>query len=109
MNPGELNKRIEIWGKSSFENELGENDYTDIKIATIWAGIIPQTGNMQRAQAETILTNVTTKITVRFSAGRGIKNDNWIMFAGKRFDIKYILDPYERHEKLEIFCTEVIV
>lgn len=109
MNPGELKHRIDIYGGSEpAENELGENDYTPIKINTIWSKIVPQTGKLQIQQANTILSNVTHKIIVRYGAGKDITQDMYIMFRGKRFDIKYILNPYFRNETLEIFCEEVI-
>ena len=28
----------------------------------------------------------------------------WLEIAGETYDILYILDPYLRHETLEIFC-----
>lgn len=108
MNIGELKNRIEIWGKVPTENELGEADYTDEKLKTIWAAIIPQTGKLQTQQANTILSNVTHKIIVRYEAGKSITQDMHIMFRNKRFDIKYILNPYFKNESLEIFCEEVI-
>jgi len=117
MNIGSLNKRIEIWGKTEIENELGETeienelgetDYTEAKIKTIWAAIIPQTASLQKGQVETILSNTTHKIICRYNAGKDIKQDMFIMFNGHRFDINYILNPYFKNESLEIFASEVI-
>ncbi|QEK13723.1 head-tail adaptor protein (plasmid) [Crassaminicella thermophila] len=108
MNPGRLRHRIDVYGKIEIENELEEVDYIDSKIKTIWAAIIPQTASLQRGQVETILSNTTHKIIVRYSAGKDITQDMYIMFRGKRFDIKYILNPYFKNEFLEIFCEEVI-
>ncbi|HBM74713.1 MAG TPA: head-tail adaptor protein [Clostridiaceae bacterium] len=108
MNIAGLKNRIEIWGKSSTTNELGEADYADAKLKTIWAEIIPQTGKLQTQQANTILSNVTHKIICRYGAGKDITQDMWIMYNGHRFDIKYILNPYFKNESLEIFCEEVI-
>lgn len=106
MNIGDLRHRIEIYGKTKIENELGETDSTFGKIKTIWAAIIPQTSKMQSGQANTILSNTTHKIIVRYD--KGITQDMYIMFKGKRFDINYILNPYFKNETLEIFCSEVV-
>lgn len=106
MNIGDLRHRIEIFGKAKIENELGETDFTFGKIKTIWAAIIPQTSKMQSGQANTILSNTTHKIIVRYD--KGITQDMYIMFKGKRFDINYILNPYFKNETLEIFCSEVV-
>jgi len=104
----EYNKRIEIWSLIEFKNELGEKDFAPGKIKTIWANIIPQTGSLQKSQAETILTNTTHKIIVRYGSGKDIKESDFIMFRGRKFSIKFILNPYFKDETLEIFTEQVI-
>lgn len=108
MNPGKLRHRIDIWGNVKKVNELNKTFYSFEKIKTVHAEIVPQTGNMQRQQAETILTNVTHKIKLRYNAGKDITKDMRIHFRNAEFEIKYILNPYFKNETLEIFCTEVI-
>lgn len=108
MNPGELRHKIDIYGNTKVTNELGEISYKFQKIKTIWAAIIPQTGALQRQQVGTILTNVTHKIIVRYTAGKGITKDMQIQFRGHRFEIKYILNPYFSNETLELFVQELI-
>lgn len=108
MNIGALIHRIDIYGNSEIENELGEIDYSSVLLKTIWANIIPQTGSLQKQQANTILSNVTHKIIVRYESANDVTQDMYIMFRGKRFDIKYILNPYFKNESLEIFCEEII-
>lgn len=108
MNIEELRHRIDVYGNIQIENELGEIDYSPSKIKTIWASIVPQTGKLQVQQVNTILSNVTHKIIVRYGAGKDITQDMYIIFRGHRFDIKYILNPYFKNESLELFCEEVI-
>lgn len=126
MNPGELNRRIEIWGKIPFKNELHENDFKNGKIKTVWAKIIPQTGSLiKQKNADTLLSNVTHKVIARYNSAKDLKTDNWLMYfekdadreiyledqtkkVGHRLDIKYILDPNYEHTTLEVFCTESI-
>lgn len=109
MKLGELRHRIDIYGRGvGFENELGETDYTYEKTKTIWASIIPQTASLQKQQGNTILSNVTHKIICRYSSAKDITQDMYIVFREKRFEIKYILNPYFKNEFLEIFCEEVI-
>jgi SPP1 family predicted phage head-tail adaptor len=100
--------RIDIYGNVKKVNEILETTYQFEKIKSIWAAIIPQTGSIQRQQTETILTNVTHKIIVRYLAGMDITKDMQIHFRGSKFEIKYILNPYFKNETLEIFCTEVM-
>lgn len=108
MNIGELRHRIDVYSNTQIENELGEINYISSKIKTIWSAIIPQTGSLQKQQANTRLSNVTHKIKVRYGAGNDITQDMYIMFREKRFDIKYIINPYFKNEFLEIFCEEVL-
>lgn len=108
MNPGKLRHKIDIYGNIKGENELGETSCTFGKIKTIRAAVIPQTGTMQRQQVDTILTNVTHKIIIRYSAGKDITKDMQIYFKDHRFEIKYILNPYFQNETLEIFCQELM-
>lgn len=108
VNPGALKHKIDVLGNVKGENEVGETVYNFEKIATIKAEIIPQTGALQKQQAETIMTNVTHKIRVRYSAGRNITKDMQLYFKGHTFEIKFILDPYFSNTWLEIFCEELL-
>lgn len=110
-----LNRRVSLYGKTKTKNELDQTSYVDELICQVWAQITPQTGNMQRQQVETMLTNVTHKLIVRYrrlieDAYQQIENksDMHIMYRGHRFNIRYILNPYFRNKTLEIFVEEVI-
>ena len=116
-----LNRRVEIWGRvKAVEtneddetidviDELGQNDFTDTKLVTVWAGVIPRTGSLLTARpADTILSKTTHKIIIRYSAYKDLSIKNWIIYQGHRFNIDYILNPYFKNEFLEIFCNEVI-
>lgn len=103
-----LNKRIDVHGNIESENDLGEQTFEFGPLKKIWAAIIPQTGALQRQQANTILTHVTHKIIVRYSAGKFITKEMKIHYKHHEFEIKYILNPYEANEFLEIFVQEVL-
>lgn len=106
-----LDKKIEVWGNIIVhDEELNEDTIKPgkVKEKPIWCKIIPQTGSLQKQQANTILSNTTHKIKVRYGAGKDITEDMWLMYKGHRFDIKYILEPYFAHKFLEIFCEEII-
>lgn len=108
MNPGDLRHRIEILTNQKAKNELEETIYKFLPVKKIWAAIIPQTGSLQKQVADTILTNVTHKIIVRYNAGNEITKDMRIRFKDHEFEIKYILNPYFKNETLEIFVQEVL-
>ena len=106
---------IELYGKVKSTNELNRTVYVDELITKVWAAIIPQTGKLQNQQVNTILTNVTHKIIVRYNKrilesyqDEDVKSSLHIKFRNHRFDIKYILNPYFSNEFLEIFVEEVI-
>lgn len=107
MNPGKLNKKIKIWGKKPGVNELGQNTLEDEYLKDVWAQIIPQTGRLMNQPAETILSNVTHKIIIRHQAFPGLKDSMFITYKGKRFDIDFVLNPYEKNEYLEVFARQV--
>ncbi|EON70461.1 phage head closure protein [Lysinibacillus sphaericus] len=108
MNAGDLKHRIDIYANVEYENELGETSHSFEKLKTIWSAIIPQTGSLQKQQADTILTNVTHKIIIRYSAGNDISKEMKIKFRNHEFEIRYILNPYFNNETLEIFVQEVL-
>ena len=103
---GKMRCRVEIWYNAQTKNELLEMSNVPTKLFTVWAEIIPQTGKLQNAQADTILSKVTHKIIIRYNSQ--IKQDMWIIYKGHKFYISYILNPYFRNESLEIFAEEVI-
>lgn len=108
MNPGDLRHRIEILTNQKAKNELEETIYMFLPVKKIWAAIIPQTGSLQKQVADTVLTNVTHKIIVRYNAGKDITKDMRIKYKDHEFEIKYVLNPYFKNETLEIFVQEVL-
>lgn len=108
MNPGELNRRIEVHGNKPILNELKETSFEFGKIKTVWAAIVPQGGSVQKKAADTVETSITHKITVRYSAGKTITKDMRLVYKGRVFEIDSIINPLESNEKLEINCVEVV-
>lgn len=102
------NKRAEIWRKAESEERdaLGQKPVRPELVATVWAGVTPQTGSLLTGRvADTAIASTTHKITIRYRPD--VKADMWLVIEGVRYDILYPLDPYLRHETLELFCEEV--
>ena len=100
-----LNRRIEVWHreKSTEKNRLGQYPVEDKVYATVWAGIVPQTGSLLKGRsADTTLSKTTHKIILRYRDD--ITTDMWFVYRGQRYDILYIMDTSLNHERLEIFC-----
>lgn len=104
-----LNRRVEIWrqARSDERDKLGQRPKVDELYATVWAGVIPQTGSLLSGRtAETTLSRTTHKILLRYRDD--IVPSMWVKVDGVRYDILYILDPNLDHERLELFCEVVI-
>lgn len=85
------------------KDALGQYPAVEEIVAKAWCGVTPQTGSLLAGRpAETQLSRTTHKVTIRYR--KGITPDMWLEIAGVRYDILYILDPYLRHESLELFC-----
>lgn len=108
INSGDLRNRIDVYENVKYKNSLGQTAYKFMKVDEMWASLVPQTGKLQNQQAETILTNVTHKVIVRYTAGKDITKDMQIYYKERRYAIRYILNPFERNETLEIFCEELM-
>ena len=73
------------------------------KVCDLWCGVVPQTGSLLTGRpAETQLSRTTSKIIIRYR--KDVTPDMWMEIQGQRYTILYILDPYLRHETLELFC-----
>lgn len=113
MNPGKYNKSIEIWGPIKVVNDLKETTITNELLKTIWAEVVPQTGKLQSGQADTTFSKVDMKFKCRYSTmvlilGEELIAENYyIKFKGRRYDIKYILDPKFENRELEIFTSSI--
>lgn len=110
MNAGKLKHSVELWENRKTINSMNEKGIAPSFVRVLkYVEIIPQTGSLQKHQgADTLLSRVTHKAILRYHAGKDIKQDQWFLFRGKRFDIRFILNPHFHNEKLEIFLEEVI-
>ena len=99
-----LNNRIEIWGKSKVTGDLGDT-YEDTLIKKLWADIVPTGGSQRNGDGDTEYSETNFKIRVRKTV---LSEDNWIIYSGMRYDIKYILPNFDRNHYLDIYAELVI-
>lgn len=100
-----LNKKATIkhMVTSQERDKLGQYPVVEETVAKVWSGVTPQTGSLLSGRAaETAISRTTHKVTIRYR--KGLTEDMWLEIEGETYDILYILDPYMRHEWLEIFC-----
>lgn len=106
MNPGLLNKRISISGKSKTKSSYGGYVEDWVEIAMVWANIKPLRGR-ELFQAKQVQAEIETKITIRYRTG--IKSDMRVTYGDRTFQI--VAPPInvdEKNQYLEILCKEVV-
>lgn len=105
MKIGKLNKRINFMHYVDAKNDIGGTELDPKVFLSCWASIEPAKGreyyDAQKIQSETLY-----KVTTRYH--KGIAESMKIEYNGHSYDIQNILDPYEAHTSLEIYCTEKV-
>jgi len=97
-------KKVEVWAKVSKTNTLNEKDYLDSKLRTVYLEIVPMTGSLTSEAGNTKVSGTTHKLKGRYISCKLIKDDMWFVFKGQKYNIKFILNPFEANKELEFFC-----
>lgn len=100
-----LNNKIEVWGNTQCENELGEVDYETQKIKSIWAEIKPVNGAIKTITGDIIQVDMKYKITIRSNSIRELKNNMYFIYQGQRYNIDYSIPNFKYKDSIEIYCT----
>jgi len=116
MSIGGLNRRVQVWKNNLVENEITLcNELVPELKKTVWASITPKTGTLLSGrEAGTMLSKTTHVIKVRVkSVASFLSSDCWLVYTdpfgnSHRYNIDYILDPYQAHDLYEIFVQEVV-
>lgn len=104
-NLARLRNTIEIWHNTFIENSMGEMSPKPELICTVPASIEYKGGSSSSMDG---ITETTNNVTVTIRYRDGITPDMYLMIDGKRHDIKYIEDPFNRHETLILTAERVI-
>jgi SPP1 family predicted phage head-tail adaptor len=105
MQVGKLNKRVQIISQKAQTDNLGFDMLQDAVYCTCWASIEPASGKVFYEMERKADTEYS-KITIRWRPG--ITHDMKVKYQDHLYDIDTIVDPYMRHESLELYCTEEI-
>ena len=100
-----LKNKVEVWGKTSYENELGELDYKEDKKKSIWAEIKVVNGTVKTVTGDIIQVDMKYKLTIRSNSLKELKNDMFFKYQGKRYDIDYSIPNFKYNDCIEIYCT----
>ena len=102
MNAGTLDKRIKIMQLQDVETQYGTTEQQLVKILSCWARIEPARGR-EYYEAQRIRTVNSYKITIRFRPN--LSESMIVQYGERQFQIENIVDPYESHVYVELYCT----
>lgn len=103
----DLNCRIDVYEKTKVLNEIGENEYAEGLIASIWANIIPMNGSMKNGQADTESVEISHKFVIRKNVIE-LKNTMIFVFENQRYEVKHYIPNYKKKDRIEVFCRLVV-
>ena len=101
IRSGRLDKRITIQRRTMTDNEYGEPVETWADLVTVWAIYLPARGSERFAAAQQI-AEIDTVFRIRFR--QGITVTDRIIYNGKTYDIKAVVDMPGRKEGIELYA-----
>jgi len=105
INLAKLRDTVEIWHHTFSLNAMNEKTPTPVLLYTVMAEIEFKGGGTSELD-DIIETSNNAIVKVVYRAD--IREDMFLMIGGKRWDIRYIEDPYNRHETLILTVERVV-
>lgn len=101
---GQLTKRVTLKSVATAPSATtGAPSNAETTVATVWAAIEPLQGR-ELAEAQSRHTEVEVRIRIRYRPG--VIAALRAYYGARRYDIKGVIDPLERHEELHLLCKE---
>lgn len=107
INPGEYRHVITIQQKTGTQNDYGEEIEDWVDVVTIRAGIYPINGKEFFA-AETVNSEITHKVNMRYIPNKTITPDMRIRFQDRYLQILSVINFQEKNVELQLMCKEII-
>lgn len=107
INPGKYRHIIAIQEKTKVQNDYGEEVEDWVDVLTTRSGIYPISGKEFYA-AETVNSEVTHKVNMRYVPNVAITPDMHIKFGNRTFHIISVINFQERNIELQLLCKELI-
>lgn len=104
VNPGELNKRIEIYILSGTDPD-GYPINAETLIHSCWAKF-SRTSGTEMAKSNADFSTVKVRFLIRYTK-KELSRKMIVKYSGRTYEIEYINDYEDRHEYVEIWCSEV--
>ncbi|SFB62606.1 Phage head-tail joining protein [Cohnella sp. OV330] len=103
-NLSQMRSVVEIWHNAITENSMSEKTVAPERLCTVPAQIAYKGGGASESDGITETTNDLT-VTIRYRAG--LTPAMFLMIGGVRHDIRYMEDPFDRHETLILSVEKV--
>lgn len=106
LNCGKMNKRVSIQKSVAgypAVNDFGEPNIVWEELDEVWSSVEPLTGREFWAQQQ-IQSEITVRFRIRYRSD--ILNGMRILYNSAYYMIKSIIDPLEKHEELQLMCSE---
>lgn len=100
-----MDKRVTLQSVSRVSDGAGGWMETWADTATVWGHVAPLSGR-EATYAQSLAGEVSHKVTIRYRAG--ITPRQRVQYGDRVFEVSAVLDPDEKHEQLELYCTELL-
>lgn len=109
LSAGRLDKRVTIQNRVESDNGGGTQAISYVDYLTVWAAI-EQGAGREFVAAQQITPELSHTITIRYRPGISDKQRIKYVAGGvtRTFSIHVIGDPLERHEQLQLACSEIV-
>lgn len=108
MNPGSLNKRIEIQAVTETEDGYGGITEAWATVFKRWANVRP-VGGREPYINDQRLAELSLVVTVRYdSSTKTITPKHRIKYGDRYLEIDSVVNVQEQNQELRVFCNEYV-
>lgn len=99
MNPGKLNRKIEVLETDQASDGAGGYLDTFKTIKTVW-GNVKSVNGRERIQARQAQAEISHKVTIRYN--EIVNHSHILSFGGSKYNVQYIVDINDENKFLEL-------
>ena len=104
VRAGEKNRRVTVQGATQTPDGMGGYTETITTIDTVWMKVEPLQGDEQIQAMQTGMT-APHRFTATYRSD--ITGATTLLYDGRTFDVKSVVDPDEKHRDLVLMTDEV--
>lgn len=105
VNPGRMNKRVEIWRYVEEPTELAATKTALKRVACVWAELKPTRGK-EFLEYYRESNSLQFTCTMRWNPELHLSEKDVLVYKDRQFEINSILNLMEEGRYLEVYCTE---